>query len=265
MTRFDHAGYQQFGRSMYDNSRVEPESWEEQFSEQAAEEAEKESMNSVPMVSAVIHEQGSPGWIEERLGYVTASCFAKAMTSARSKTEKFGKVAMSYLDDLLGEHLTQQPASEQKTFAMEWGNRWEPVAREFYRQKTNYEVREVGFYRHPTERFIGCSPDSLVNDDGVIEIKCPLTAANHVRVLISGEVPDEHTEQIQGVLWVTDRQWCDFVTYHDNFPPDLRMHVIRVDRDDKIISEISERIIEFRDEMMKRLETLANFWKRQAS
>lgn len=213
----------------------------------------------------VKHPQGSPGWVEERLGYVTASCFAKAMTSARSKSETFGKVAVAYMEGLIGEHLTRLPASEIKTKEMEWGNHWEPVAREYYRQKTNCDIQEVGFVRHPTERFVGCSPDSLVNSDGVIEIKCPFTATNHVRVLISSKIPEDHTEQIQGILWITDRKWCDFVTYHDNFPPDLRMAVIRVERDEKVIAEIAERIIEFRDEMLQRMEKLVNFWKRQAA
>lgn len=203
--------------------------------------------------------QGSQEWIDARLGVVTASRFADVMTKARSGSG-LSKTAESYLIDLLGEHLTRQPASELKTFAMEWGQRWEPVARTAYETHADIEVQEVGFVTHPTERLIGCSPDGLVGDDGAIEIKCPLTAANHVRVLRDG-VPDDHTEQIQGVLWVTGRQWLDFVSYHDCFPKELRLFVLRVERDEEFIAEMSQRVIAFRDELLKSLALLVEAWK----
>ena len=221
------------------------------------------------MNSSEVAEQGSRAWVEARLGHITASRFGDVMTQPRSKADKesgkLSQTAENYMIDLLGEHLTQEPASELKTYAMEWGNRWEPVARETYRQFTKLDVVEVGFVRHPTERFIGCSPDSLVESDGLIEIKCPLTAANHVRVLIRGTVPDEHLEQIQGGLWITGRQWCDFVSYHDRFPPDLRMIVLRVERDEQFIADLAAKVTQFRDLMVGRLKELIAYWERQVA
>lgn len=212
--------------------------------------------------------QGSPEWAAERLGFCTASRFADIMTSPLSKSDKdSGKLSQTadrYMIDLIGEHLTKEPASELKTYAMDWGNRWEPVAREAYRQKTNFDVRETGFVTHPTERFIGCSPDSLVDADALAEIKCPLTAANHLRVLLSGDVPEEHTEQIQGGLWITGRFFCDFVSYHDRFPPELRLIVIRVERDSMFIETLVERVIAFRDQMVTRMKQLIEFWRQAA-
>lgn len=209
--------------------------------------------------------QGSYEWLMERLGHVTASRFADVMTQPKTKADKeagvLSQTAQSYMVALIGEHLTQQPSDEVKTYAMEWGTRFEPVARERYEGTTKLDVQQVGFVKHTTERFIGCSPDSIVGDDGMLEIKCPLTAANHVRVLLSQAVPKEHFEQIQGGMWVCDRQWCDFVSYHDNFPNELKMAVIRVHRDKLFIDNLSTAVVAFRDELLNRIKIIHELWK----
>lgn len=212
----------------------------------------------------MFHAQGSPEWIEERLGHITASRFSDVLTKARSG-DGMGKTAESYMIDLIGEHFTRTPASELKTYAMEWGNRWEPVAREAYREHTNFDVHQVGFVKHRSERFIGCSPDSLVGESGLIEVKCPLTAANHVRVLLGNKLPDEHIAQVQGNLWITGREWCDFVSYHDRFFPELRMVIVRVERDDQFIGRLFRAVLAFRDEMVCRMEQIIDSVKRKAA
>jgi len=93
-------------------------------------------MEAEPMI------QGSQEWIDARLGHVTASRFSDVLTQPRSKADKeagnLSLTAERYMIDLIGEHLTQEPAEELKTYAMDWGNTWEPVARETYRQRTNF-------------------------------------------------------------------------------------------------------------------------------
>lgn len=205
-------------------------------------------------------EQGTEAWKQSRFGYVTGSRFSDVMTNARSKSG-LSQTAERYMLDLIGEHLTQKPASTVKTFAMEWGNTYEPLARQEYERQTGRTVRLSGFVEHDYERFVGGSPDGIV-DGGMIEIKCPLTQANHARVIISGEMPDDHHEQVQGYLWLTGVLWCDFISFHPDFPDRWRMLVVRVDRDDQYISELSRRVIAFRDEMVMRLNSIIERWEK---
>lgn len=217
------------------------------------------------MATASTAVQGSAEWLEERLGYVTASRFADCMVQPRSKSDLLSKTAESYMIDLIGEHLTGQPASEVKTVPMEWGTNWEPVARREYCKLHGVHANTVGFIRHETEQLIGCSPDALIGEEGAIEIKCPMSAANHLRVILSGGIPDEHVPQIQGVLWVTGRQWCDFITFHPKFPEALRLLVIRSVRDEEYIERLSGHVLSFRDELQSRMNAVWSYWQKRMS
>lgn len=164
--------------------------------------------------------------------------------------------------DLIGEHLTQKPASTVKTFAMEWGNTYEPLARQEYEQQTGRSVMLSGFVEHGGERFVGGSPDGFVEHGiGIIEIKCPLTQANHTRVIISGEIPDDHIDQVQGYLWLTGALWCDFVSFHPDFPDRWRLLIVRVPRDDDYIEQLRCKVLAFRDEMISRLNKIIERWE----
>lgn len=207
-----------------------------------------------------MHDQGSDGWKQSRFGYVTGSRFADVMTNARSKSG-LSQTAERYMLDLIGEHLTQKPASTVKTYAMEWGNTYEPLARQEYERQTGRTVMLSGFVEHGCERFVGGSPDGIVGQLGMIEIKCPLTQANHARVIISGTMPDDHTDQVQGYLWLTGSLWCDFISFHPDFPDRWRLLVVRVERDNKYILELQRRVIDFRDEMIRRLNTIIERWE----
>lgn len=186
------------------------------------------------------------------------------MTNARGKSG-LSQTAERYMLDLIGEHLTQKPASTVKTYAMEWGNTYEPLARQEYEEQTGRKVILSGFVPHGNEPFIGGSPDGIVEngflDQGIIEIKCPLTQANHVRVIVSGEMPDEHFEQVQGYMWLTSSRWCDFISFHPDFPGQWRLLVIRVERDEQYITELRARVLAFRDEMVSRLKAIIERWK----
>lgn len=185
-------------------------------------------------------QQGTQEWIEARLGKITASRFSDCLANGRGGG--VSKTLLTYLDDLVCEHLTRRPASTLKTFAMEWGQQYEPVARLEYERASNREVRQVGFVQYG-QKLVGCSPDGFVGDDGLIEIKCPLTPGPHLRVVEARQIPDEHVAQVQGNLWITSREWCDFVSYHEHFPEELQMVVVRVDRDEAFIRSMEERIM----------------------
>ena len=200
--------------------------------------------------------QGTEEWKAARVGYCTASRFKDLMSEARSKSDgALSKTAESYLYELIGEHLTGKPSGDFETYAMKWGTDHEPQAREAYIWSRGVLVSEAGFELHETEEWIGCSPDGFVESDGLIEVKCPLTYANHVRVIVTGQIPDEHIPQVQGQLWITGRKWVDFVSFHPLCKTDAtRLAVVRVPRDDKYIADLSQKVIRFRNRL---LETLA--------
>lgn len=205
--------------------------------------------------------QGTDAWIKAKLGHVSGSGAADVMTNARKKGE-VSKTADRYLRDLIGEHLTEKPASTLKTWEMEWGNRWEPVAREAYMAHTGNQVEQVGFVKHGCEEFIGCSPDGLVGSDGLLQVKCPVVAAFHLDAMLDpGKFVAEHWPQVQFEMWITGRMWNDLESYHNDFPPRWRLIVIRVERDETYITELSRRSIEFRDEMLRRLNLIVERWE----
>jgi len=116
-------------------------------------------------------------------------------------------------------------------------------------------VEQVGFIHHPTIAMCGGSPDGLVDDDGGVEIKAPFNSANHLQTFLTG-VPNEHIPQIQGLMWITGRQWWDFVSYDPRMPSNMALNVIRVNRDDSVISDISSAVTIFLgevDELVKRI------------
>lgn len=206
-------------------------------------------------------EQGTEAWLNARCGWITASRFKDVMSNGRGSAPS--KTAESYMDELVAERLTNKPASTLKTYAMEWGNQWEPVAREAYEQQTGNTVATVGF-RKIEGHLIGGSADGLVGTDGIIEIKCPLTFGPHLRVVESMTVPDEHFEQIQGYMWILNRQWCDFISYHSDFPERFRLMVIRMQADAAYHKELESRVFQFEARLKERLAGLVARWKEQA-
>jgi len=202
--------------------------------------------------------QGTEEWKQARCGFVTASRFADVMTEPRSKSDGgMSKTAESYLYELIGEHLTGKPADDYQTYAMKWGNDHEPAAREAYVWSSGLMVKDAGFELHDEEDLIGCSPDGFVDSDGLIECKCPLTYANHVRVLVTGKMPDEHMAQVQGGLWITGRKWSDFVSYHPSCKTDAtKLAVVRVLRDEKYIADMAQKVIRFRNRLIETLELI---------
>ncbi len=168
--------------------------------------------------------QGSDEWHAARLGKVTASRMADLM--ARTKTG-YGAGRANYMAELICERLTGQPADRFQNAAMQWGTDTEPQARAAYEFLTGEDVVEVGFVDHPSIPMAGASPDGLVGDDGLLEIKCPNTAT-HIDTLLTGAVPDKYRKQMLWQIACTGRAWCDFVSFDPRLPADLQVFMARI-------------------------------------
>lgn len=203
--------------------------------------------------------QGSAEWLQQRLGKVTASRIADVM--ARTKTG-YGAGRANYMAELLVERLTGQPAEKYVNGAMQWGTDNEPAARAHYEMATGSVVEPVGFVAHPTIIGAGASPDGLVADNGLVEIKCPNTAT-HIETLLSGEVDGKYIKQMQWQMACTGRQWCDFMSYDPRLPFHLQAKIIRVVRDDKAIAEMEGEVIAFLLELETKDDELKNLTNQQ--
>ena len=174
-------------------------------------------------------EQGSPEWQLVRLGKFTGS---KANDLLMKPSLK-GYQNLIYM--LAYERLTGEPTESYVSEWMQYGSDTEPEARESYIFETGNEVQQVGFIE--LDENTGCSPDGLVNNDGMLEIKC-LKWNVQMDYLISQKIPTNYYLQMQFNLFVSNRQWCDFYSYH----PKLKAFNKRVFPDLEKFEEFEERI-----------------------
>lgn len=184
-------------------------------------------------------EQGTPEWFACRMGIPTASEFDTVM--AKGKGGGDSKTRRTYMLKLIGERLTGEPAYSYSNDHMERGKVMEVEARNWYVFQTDAELRQVGFIRGSTA---GCSPDSLIGTAGMVEIKTKL-AHLQLDLLLAGELPSEHKAQVQGQLWVAEREWVDFVSYWPKLPPFVK----RIYRDEQYIAQIAAAVSQFNAEM----------------
>ncbi len=192
-------------------------------------------------------EQNSPEWAAARLGIPTASRFKDILAKGQGLTRK------KYLYTLAGERLTGEPAESYTNESMERGHAMEAQARELYAFAHEAEPQLVGFMRRRVRaQWAGASPDALIGKDGLLEIKTKAPPLQ-IECLEWGKLPPEHVAQVQGQLWVSGRQWCDFVSYW----PKLPLFCIRVERDDAYIAALGAEVMAFCDE----LETIVNRYK----
>lgn len=205
--------------------------------------------------------QRTDAWFEARTGRITASrmCDVMAFTvgegfyksGPRKGQPKIAtplKARTDYIHQLAAERITGIAKSSARSGSMEWGKQWEPVARSEYENRRGVLAQEVFFILHPVHDFIGASADFLADPDGGGEIKCPFDQEVHLATLECG-LPSDHIEQIQGGLWVTGRQWWDFVSFHPAFPPHLQLYVQRVPRDDSYIEKLEAACLSLNDEV----------------
>ena len=191
-------------------------------------------------------EQGSDEWKKARLGHVTASNMAEVMSKAKGTGEAVGRY--KYKVKLVAERLTGTSGDSYSNAAMEWGIEQEQFACIEYEAAQNVFVEKTGFWLHPTIAWVGVSPDRLVGDEGLIEVKCPNTTT-HLGYLFENKIPADYYKQIQCQLWVTGRKWCDFVSYDPRLPKRNRLLVVRTERDESLIQEMEAQTIQFLGEI----------------
>lgn len=193
--------------------------------------------------------QGTDEWLAARAGVATASCFSSILATIKS-----GEAAerRNYRARLVVEQLTGKCVSMFTNAAMKQGTEREPFAREAYEVETGASVHEIGFLMHDTLR-AGASPDGLIDAEGGLEIKCP-ELATHLEYIKLDREPAAYTAQIQGGMWITGRQWWDFVSWNPDFPPHLQLIVRRVQRDPKYIAGLELAVSLFMSEVTEEVK-----------
>jgi putative phage-type endonuclease len=175
-------------------------------------------------------------WLENRLGFVTASKFSDVLAKGQGKTRR------SYMLKLAAERITGKPIETYKNDAMERGIELEEQARNEYEFITGNTVELSGFVKIDDDT--GCSPDGLVGDKGLVEIKCPLVTT-HIEYVLAGKLPPTYKAQVMGQLWVTGREWCDFVSYCPDVKSDKYIMIVRVERDESYIDNLRKEVFDF--------------------
>ncbi|MFV1538724.1 lambda exonuclease family protein [Phaeobacter sp. JH204B] len=187
-------------------------------------------------------KQGGDEWHQMRLGKVTASRVNDAMM------DKSKAGYQNYRAQLVCERLTGRATETFKSAAMDQGNETEPQARAMYAMTAGQMVQEVPFVDHPLIGMAGASPDGLVGDFGLVEIKCP-QPTEHIRVMTGGEIKKAYREQMQWQMACTGRDWCDFVSFCPDLPDNLALNIVRIHANHKAIREMEDSVRAFLDDV----------------
>lgn len=186
----------------------------------------------------IVHDvvQGSPEWFACHIGLPTASAFDRIITP----TGKPSTQADGYANELLAEMMAGEPL--ESFSGSEWmlrGKELEADAAAFYEMTVNEEMKVIGFCTDDAKT-MGCSPDRLVGEDGLLEIKIP-KPKNHISYMLKQNLKGDHYPQSQGQLLVTKRKWVDMLSYHPKMPP----VIIRVERDESYIATMKGLLSDF--------------------
>lgn len=201
-------------------------------------------------------QQGTSAWLHLRAGIPTASEFDRILTP----TGRVSAQAEAYMLGLLAERMMGHPRKEFISLWMGRGSGLEPDAVSFYELQRDCETQSVGFITNDAGT-VGASPDRLVEERGLLEVKCP-AEHTHVRYLLYKAVEQTYYPQIQGQLWIAEREWVDILSYHPEMPPAL----VRVERDDDFIKKL-EKAVSTLSEQLEILYSvaLANRWVKAES
>ena len=197
-------------------------------------------------------EQRSDEWFAARCGKATGSRIADIVAKTKSG---YSASRANYMAQLVVERMTGKVAESFSNAAMDWGTEQEPYARAAYEAHSGVLVDEVGMVDHPTVAMSGASPDGLVGEDGLVEIKCP-TTATHIETLMEKAAPKKYIDQMQWQMACTGRKWCDFVSFDPRMPQGLQLFVKRVERDDEYIAELESEVAAFLQEVSDKVEKL---------
>jgi predicted phage-related endonuclease len=196
--------------------------------------------------------QGTQDWLNDRLGHVTASRFQDILLG---KKGAYLQEREKYMLQLVTERIYGRATESASSQAMQWGKDAEPLARAAYEVETGSIVTESDFVRHPTIPYVGCSPDGLIDADGGYESKCPANSAIHIGTWRDG-MPKAHIAQVQGCMWVTGRQWWDFISYDPRATPQFRLYIQRIERDEDYIANLEKETIKFLSEVENQITQL---------
>lgn len=200
--------------------------------------------------------QGSDEWKAARIGSLGASVVHEVITKTKSG---YAASRANRMATVLLERLTGKSIDIFQTQAMQQGIEREPEARAAYCFLTDGKVTEVGIFKHPELKGTHASPDGLVGDNGLVEIKCP-QPAQHLETLLSQQIPDKYIVQCLWQMRCTGRQWCDYVSYNPDFPVNMRLFIRRVPRDIARLDEIEKSVAGFLHELNHKFEELTNLY-----
>lgn len=195
-------------------------------------------------------DQSGEEWLDLRMGFVTASRFKDVMAKGAGKTRK------AYMIEIASEIITGQREEKFSSSYIEWGTETEPQARAMYELDTGYSVEEIAF-AHFDDVKIGCSPDGIPHPKGLVEFKCPKTTTQ-IETYLSGKMPPSHKPQVQGQMWVMEKEWCDFVSFDPRINGQASYFMQRIERDDEYIEELGKECDKFIKELNCMVEKLIN-------
>ena len=190
-------------------------------------------------------EQRTDEWFKARLGKVTASKISDVLAKIRTGE---AAVRRNYKMQLATERLTGQKTDSYINQAMQDGIDREDTAREIFEIVRDIKVEQVGFIDHPTIKMAGASPDGLLPDNGVLEIKCPVETT-HTTNLLERKLPSRYVSQVQWQMACTGADYANFVSYNPNFEPKLQLIYLDVERDDEYIEMLEEEVSTFLTEV----------------
>jgi len=204
-------------------------------------------MNVIPF------EQGSEEWHAARMGRITASRMSAIMSKGKGGAPSTTRAAC--MGELIAEYLTGQRTEGYTNADMQRGTDLEPSARAAYEASKGFIVQEVGLVLHPKNDRFGASPDGVVGDDGLLEIKCPRTHI-HIEYLLAGKPPAQYIPQMAWQAACCERAWVDFASYCPAMPDELQLFVARYVPPEEYIEELEREAEAFLAEMMEKINRL---------
>lgn len=206
--------------------------------------------------------QNTPEWHAARAGRCTGSRIADV--TAKGKAGAPSAMRATYLGELVAERLSGfQSMDGYKSPAMKWGTDNEPTACAMYAFMYDAEPTPVGFVLHPTLDMAGASPDRLVGDKGLIQIKCP-NSSNHADTLLGSSIDGKYVKQIQWEMLCAEREWCDYVSFDPRFPAEMQLFVKRIHRDDAQIKELETEVHQFLVDVDRKVDQLRKMYLSEA-
>lgn len=198
--------------------------------------------------------QRTEKWFSDRCGKFTGSRFVDVLARNKKTGEKL-EAYKKCVWHVATERTSGKPIEGPSGYALRWGQDVEPYARKEYELRTGLIVVQSEFVEHPKYPFAGCSPDGLVSTNGGIEMKCPKDSIVHLQRFVEG-VPDEYRPQCQGFLWVTGREWIDFVSYDPRQIERYQMLKVRINRDETFIQTLESAVLEAEAEVQALIQKL---------